>query len=220
MSEKPTGSLPALDFLRDTERVLAPSMTECFSEETKKLSGIVLVISFVLILLSLGVISVENKPFAVPLIGLEVTITKGLNWLLIVVCGYFLILFAARSYTEWQLWRMKNQAPLLELKRINEEIMAAQLEITRMRLAPLERLGTLAKSEAASSKGKEEWNRLFEGMDPYRDAEEWEQLKAMQDTLHEFLVPAKRSLVWRFWLEAVFPIAFGMVAIVWVAVAP
>ncbi|MDX2464117.1 MAG: hypothetical protein QNK31_06370 [Porticoccus sp.] len=220
MSEKPTGTLPALDFLREAERVLTPTMTECFSEETKNLRNVVLVIGFVLILLSLGVISAESKPVVIPLIGLEVTVTKGLTWLLIIVCSYFLIICAARSYTEWQLWRMKHQAPLLELKGISEQISAAQIEITRRRLAPLERLGALAESGTASSTGKEEWNRLFDGMDPHRDAEEWDQLKAMQDTLLEFLVHTKRSFLWRLWLEAVFPVAFGTVAIVWAAVAP
>ncbi len=217
MSEKPTVTLPALDFLREAERVLTPAMTECFSEETKNLRNVVLVIGFVLILLSLGVISGESKPVAIPLIGLEVTVTKGLTWLLITVCSYFLILCTARSYTEWQLWRMKHQAPLLALKGISKQISAAQIEITRRRLAPLERLGAIAGSGTTTS---EEWNRLFEGMDPHRDAEEWDQLKAMQDTLLEYLVPAKRSFLWRFWLEAVFPVAFGIVAIVWAAVAP
>lgn len=220
MIERPIGTLPAQDFMREVERVLTPPMTECFTEETKKVRNVVLLLGFVLILLALGIVSVESKPVEIPVIKLTVTVTKGLKGVLITICSYFLVLYAVRAYNEWQLWRMKHQAPLLDLKRINEQLSSAELEIARRRLAPLERLGALARSGTASTIDKEEWNRLFAGMDPKRDAEEWNQLKAMQDTLLGFLVPAGRSLLWRFWLEAVFPIAFGIIAMTWAAFAP
>src|SRR4051794_3297715 len=104
MSERPIETLPGDEFLRNAERMLTPPLMECFSEETKKVRNIVLILGFVLILLALGVVSAEeSKPVELPLIKLTLTVKKGLSGVLITVCSYFLVLLAARSYIEWNL---------------------------------------------------------------------------------------------------------------------
>ncbi len=214
MSEKSIATLPGHEFLREVERVLTPTLTEPFSEETKKLRNMVLLLGFVLTLLAMGVLSVAAKPVQLPL-GLTVTVTKGLTGVLIILSSFFTVVLAARSYSEWHLWRLKHQAPLLEVKGMSEQISSAQAEISRRRRSELQRLVGLLNSGArvTSSEAEAQFQVLADQEDQH--GPEWQQLMAMQDTLLEMLVPTRRSFYLRLWLEAVFPLGFAGIAILW-----
>jgi DNA repair exonuclease SbcCD ATPase subunit len=41
-----------------------------------------------------------------------------MRWVLVALCGYFLVLHSARSYTEWSFWRLSHQAPMMELTEL------------------------------------------------------------------------------------------------------
>src|SRR5262245_48191048 len=113
MTEITKTSDSAQEFLSSIERLVAPVYTECFSDETRKTRNLLLIISFVLILSSLGLVAFGREPVKVPMLEISVTITSGIRWVLVTLCGYFLVLHSARSYTEWNLWRLRHQAPAM-----------------------------------------------------------------------------------------------------------
>ena len=111
-------------FFSDVERLLAPLYVDCFSDETRKIRNSLLVISFVLILSALGLIAVAQGPMTVSgvWVSLSVKLTSGIRWVLIALCGYFLILHSARSYIEWNLWSLRHKAPFKELSDLENGI--------------------------------------------------------------------------------------------------
>src|SRR5262245_23398907 len=111
--------LSGAEFARQVERLLAPVFAECFTKETRKVRDLLLISSFVLILFVLGVAQLEptGKALKIPLIG-SVIITKGVRWVLAALSAYFLLSLIARSYIEWNLWRLKQQSSILKLSNL------------------------------------------------------------------------------------------------------
>lgn len=123
MSNALESDLSPAKFLLRVENSLRNSFTDCFSDETKKVRNLLLLISFILFLVVIGAISVGGAPIKVRQLGdLEVTVNAGLRWILIALCVYFGILLASRSYAEWQMWRFREQRPLAELRELASEI--------------------------------------------------------------------------------------------------
>jgi hypothetical protein len=110
-------------FAKQVERLIAPLFAECFTKETRRVRDLLLLTSFILMLLILGVVHVDatsRKYF-----GITVTVIYGVRWVLAAVCVYFLSSLCARSYIEWNFWRVTHQSPLLELSRLHAEITAS-----------------------------------------------------------------------------------------------
>ena len=122
MTETKYSSSSVQLFLSDVERLLAPVYVDCFSDETRKTRNSLLIISFVLILSSLGLLAISQAPVGVPGFGISVKLTSGIRWVLIALSSYFLILHSARSYSEWNLWRLRHQAPFMELSELKDGI--------------------------------------------------------------------------------------------------
>lgn len=289
MNESPSsGHSP--DFLAEVERLLKPMYAECFTDETRKVRDLLLVISVFLILLAFGVIAVDRAPFQIPPLGLPITVTTGMRGLLIVLCLYFLVSFSTRAYAEWKWWRLRHQAPIddfldLETKiesswqdliseanktlRSSWDVLKKQNELYQEPHAIsqlTEEFEDLSKKyKRLSSEIKEkrdllEWSeikklhdhrdrivesirqvgdqlrkertarrdeialesgalarKLAELEDRYRrqtDAPDLEVLEAQLGYLHDAVRPVKKILSMRRWFEALFPISFGIVAIV------
>jgi hypothetical protein len=121
-------SLPAV-FLADVERLLTPAYAECFTDETRKVRNLLLVTSLVLILFVFGVVAVGNA-VNLSLLPLSITVRTGMRWMLIALCAYFLLLLAARSYIEWKLWRLRQQAPIRGLRDLSTKATYYFVEVT------------------------------------------------------------------------------------------
>jgi len=192
MSEHPEYTPSANDFLADVERLVTPSYAECFTDETRKVGNLLLLISFVLILLDLGIVDVDRKiELPLPLSSLSFEVTTGMGVLLLILCFYLLLLFALRSYAEWKLWRLRHQASIAGFLDLQDKVVGAwQKEFDRWRTE----LENAPRSQTAESELKR------------REA----QIVYLKDALR----PAGWILRVRFWWEMLFPAAFGTLAIV------
>lgn len=119
VNEEPENT--AEGFAADIERLAMPLFSECFTEETRTIRNLLLITGFALLLFALGVVQVEPKT-KLPLLGVTITVTAGLRYVLIALSCYFFSSLLARSYIDWQLWRLKHQAPLLALAAIRNKM--------------------------------------------------------------------------------------------------
>lgn len=230
MGDRSTLTSTRKEFLSRLEQVLASGYAECFTEETKKVRNLVLVTGFVLILSSLGVLSLQEAE--VPWLGMTVHVTKGVRGVLTALCFFFVLLLCARSYTEWHMWRLKHQAPTLELLEMNFDLASAYAEIAQQQNIVFERSMELVerirqlpyeKGDAAIedqlSKLKE---RHREVLKEYTTdlGPRTEQLHARLRVVLDQVRFVSRTLAIRFWFEAIFPVAFGALAILSAVIAP
>jgi hypothetical protein len=176
---------PDAEFAAQVERLVAPMFAECFTDETRRVRNLLLTSSFALLLLVLGIVQVDQNQ-QVPLLGIKITVTKGLRWVLAALSAYFLASLLARSYIEWKLWRLKHQSSLLELRNLGASL-AVQY---------------ITSSEPASREARER----AAAADKFLNAK----LYYLLDTQN----PSRRTLRIRFIFEMVFPILLGAIAIV------
>jgi hypothetical protein len=110
------------EFITQVERLVTPGYVECFTDETRKVRNLLLVTSFVLILALLGIISIGQDSVKPPPLPINITVLFGLRWILVALCAYFLVLLGARSYTEWEFWRLRQQASLMQILELNADL--------------------------------------------------------------------------------------------------
>ena len=206
--------------------LLNPIYAECLTDETKKVRNLVLVISLVLMLLALGVISIEQGSWKVPVLGFVVSVEFGLRWVLATLCVYFLVLLGFRTYVEWNLWRLQHQGPAYEMNTLALQIESAFAE-------KFQAMDTLRDGMQRSTRKVNEL--LAEGYDPSLETEiqklksegdryfadhqralkdpELERLEERIQAIKVLMQPAARSVSYRLWIEALFPIAFGLCSV-------
>lgn len=225
MSEVDTSTQSTIEFLKNLEGWITVAYEECFTDETKKIRNLVLITGFVLILFVLGVLSVSG-PFTIPLINLSVKINTGLRWVLIILCAFFLFLLCARSYIEWHLWRLKHQAPMFTLQQTNADIASALAEIRKGQNVLWEKSWDLYERiwkfpfesgeksiENTRKRMKQEHQQVLRDFERELSRPEIRELRARQEVIDALVRPIGKSLKLRFWIEAFFPIAFGLTAI-------
>jgi hypothetical protein len=227
-------ALPA-EFLAEIERLLTPMYAECLTDETRKVRNLLLVTSFVLVLSTLGVVEVGREG-QIPLFGVGILVTTGMRALLMFLCLYFLVSFSLRSYTEWKVWRLRQQAPMIQfldlLARIESSWQALTNDSNRTLKANMDALKRLTELNLElmqlKDQGREkrvarnrEFNELHQQLTQLESllrsqaaAPEIKLLEAQLFSLHDALRPAGRTLRIRYWWEMLFPIGFAASAMV------
>ena len=233
MSESTSSAPSPIDFLAEVERILTPTYAECFTDETRKIRNLLLVTSLVLILFVFGVVAV-GRDSTVPLLGVSISVTTGMRVILMILCIYFLVSFAMRSYTEWKLWRLRHQAPMIQflglLAKIESSWQAFTNESNRTLNSGIDALRRLTESNLEligledhgrkseiKAEREELLRRLTELENVHRSqtaAPEVKLLEAQLSYLGDALRPAGRILRIRSWWEMLFPIGFGVLAII------
>lgn len=176
MNEPPTPTSSPADFFANAERLLTPVYAECFTDETRKVKNLLLVTSIVLILFVFGVVAV-GKAVDVPLLALSITVRTGMRWILMALCAYFLLLLGARSYIEWKLWQLRNQAPMVALGNLKNTILNSWIARTNQADAKLalsldtflRRTEELKVEPVAESPLKQQRDELFQEFEKSRN---------------------------------------------------
>lgn len=108
-------------FLRQLAENLAPHLQECFSEETKSLRNVILGLGSVILLLSLGTISIGNDAevwvLKVTINARDVLLKTGAF-----IEGFFLSVLLARCFVEWNAWKLKLLAPQWSLANLSHDL--------------------------------------------------------------------------------------------------
>jgi hypothetical protein len=239
MSSLPNATPSPPGFAGQVERLLTPAYAECFTDETRKVGNLLLLTSFVLILLDVGIVKAESK-IELPVFSFSFTVTTGMGVILMAFCFCLLLLFAMRSYTEWKLWRLRHQAPMIEFLDLLAKIASSwqaltnqanstlnsrievlrrvtELDLEAMQLERRRRTQEAARLEEIAAERRELDRELTEseGVDRSQtSAPEVKLLEAQLFYLHDALRPTGKILRIRFWWEMLFPAAFGALAIV------
>jgi hypothetical protein len=135
--------------------------------------------------------------------------SKTLIGALVGVCGYFLVLFSARSFAEWSIWRLRHQSPIVKLQdlaksiylagsRRSDELRRASHEALRKYMAQIEGPALIAELQAVADRA---WRIVREDPDVLNETA-WEQYEAARDKLEEarknwetdVITPAREAL--------------------------
>jgi hypothetical protein len=206
------------EFLTNIELLLSPVYAECFSDETRKTKNLLLIVSSLLILSTLGLVAFKQELPALPVLQLPITITSGIRWVLVTLCGYLLVLHSTRAYPEWNLWRLRHQAPMMQLSELNAQISSLLTEryaniynvwksitelserLDKLQKDPPELLEIIAREkellEKYQSSGEfeifEESNRLHDEINQHRDKHK-KKIAFERDTLERQLRNAHQT---------------------------
>lgn len=190
-------NLSQSDFKEEVQRSALAIHTECLGKETLKARNRLLIISFILFLVSFGAAAVEAiKPPESP-IGFSLTI--GAKWPLFFICGFFVVELVARSKTELTIWRLKNEKPMEELLTMQEVLTTAFVEKTATLSTQLNQPGLQLK----------ELDEITKQNKPALDI-----LESRVKYIHRVVRSAVNILKFRVWWEVIFPVLFGVAALV------
>lgn len=227
--DSPDDTSSYINFLEEVERLVTPNYLECFTDETRKVRNFLLAISFGLILLSLGIIKISPDA-TFPILGMQFAVSRGVGSLMLIVCAYFLTLYVIRSYSEWKLWRLRQQAPLSKFMELHKNLFLSWKALFDEANARAVKSFKDAKvqdqlSEQRLAKHEADWNAEFEEKqrryseltDTYLREIEAPNIKLLEEQrryLKDVIVRSKNILLVRFWWELIFPCVFGALAIV------
>lgn len=230
----PTAEDELKRFRSRAKSALEPVLIELVSDETRKGQRLLLSLSFVLLLLGLGAVKVST----VSALGLSIAIDQpSLIMSIVAVCLYFEVLVAIRCFTDWRLYRVRTGVADLDLLTLANEV-----ETTSQSLAdeiselarPLDETLEANRLRAIAGFGSERHQERSE-----KTARESERVRratksletlrgrraavrafvARSDWLRAQLLAIRTSRTLRVLWEMVFPLAFGMLGLLFGASA-
>jgi hypothetical protein len=239
MSQLPGSALSPPDFLAEVGSLLTPMYAECFTDETRKVRDLLLVTSIVLILFDFRVIEI-NQEMTLPLLSLTIRVTTGTRAILILLCLYFIVSLIMRSYTEWKLWRLLHQAPMMKLLDLLAKVESSwqartteanttlnssirvlkRLTKLNLELMQVEDQGSKERSVRKPQlelERKELKRQITEMKNVHRNQIAEPEIKLLEAQIFylcDAVRPAGRTLRNRFWWEMIFPIGFGVLALI------
>lgn len=195
---------------RRAVRALSPAFADCFSGRTRKLQATLLVVAGILLLLALGVLSVQGN---VSVFGVKLSVENSDRVLLgvaSVICLYFELIVAARCYADWNQWRLKSRLGWLRATALFSELERRQNEASAFGPAksPGEyinealRLSKLSEGERQSNLRAESDKRWAKLIDAARVSPEFQEFESRFRASSNI----RRA---RLLLEIWFPLLFG-----------
>ncbi|MBK7462647.1 MAG: hypothetical protein IPJ50_07885 [Betaproteobacteria bacterium] len=209
-NQSETGSMDQVaKFLDDLTYVLSPHLQECFSDETKKLRNAVLALALILILLAVGAVEIANDG-AFAGIKFEPKAKYKLQIAGAVVEAFLLIILAIRCYVEWSAWRLKNLSPEWSLLALHRELSESELIRINKEAKLRNELTELIMQGQYGLKS----NQLSQILLESSQGKLAERQRAMSALVMDYLPKVQFARQARFWLEVLFPVSFGLFAVV------
>ena len=119
----------ATEFMDTVEKLAVPLYAECLSDATTKVRDGVFLSGVGLAGIVSGILSTKDGKF--DFLGTSLNVSSSSRPLLValvIVCAYFLVLFSTRSFAEWNIWRLRHQSPIIQLRSLAESIYVAGAE--------------------------------------------------------------------------------------------
>ena len=197
-------------FVTNLDQSLSPHLQECYSADTKALRNAVLAAGLVLILLAFGAIGLATEGGAFAGIKFEPKQKYTLQVAGAIVEGFLVVVLAVRCYVEWSGWRLKNLSPEWALLLMHQELAEGILK----RLDEEKELDR-QRTELVFSRGYVvERAQLSQALDDSREGDLAKRQRAMLSLIDKYLPRVQFAKRARFWLEGLFPVAFGVFAVV------
>jgi hypothetical protein len=196
------------------EKIFSASMSECFSDETRKTRNILLTVCSIVAFQAFGYISYEGTT-KTP-IGISIKFAGELKVIVLVISIFYLVLFATRSYSEWNLWRLKCDKPERELLEISERITQDVLDRTAEYYSAVKDHKKVRQMPVSLTAGERELERISLSIseDKLASADQSRIIAVKRsENLWRFFRPLRNTRILRFWWEAVFPIVFSISAL-------
>jgi hypothetical protein len=199
------------EFMKGTSDHLSTLQADFLSEGTRRDQRVLLAVAFVLMLATIGTISVATSQ-TIEFSGLKLLVDLGGKLVLIglLVCGFFELTYLMRAFADWTAYSIK------------QGLASAELEIVRTRLLTAWDGKAPKPFEESVVAGRLRGRAYFEGAE--RDTAEFLRLKELHNQqvfglidkrgwLDSRLRRINASRILRLGLEVLFPLAFGAGAI-------
>jgi hypothetical protein len=210
-------------FIDELTRVMSPSLQECFSKETKKLRLAVLAVAMLLFLLGVNAITFSGRGEFAGL-AFDKIASSTLKGTAAIVESFFVLVLVARSYVEWAAWRLKSLNPEWGLLQLSKDLVdktiawSKDMELAQNELEALAARRVVGAGARQATIVLDQVKAIEARLARLAEDPDAKKRLAMSELLHKYVLRASLARKIRLWLEAFFPVCFGIASILVVIV--